>query len=160
MTPGGGFSILLQMICDKWERSAIVELRRQGLRITPLKREVIELFGGGACGVSAGEVHDMLRTGSDLSAVYRCLSSMVSAGFLRESMSGDGLKRYRLSGRWDDRHDHLSCARCGRVSRVPAEISAPLRRRLEDLYGFRIEHLDLRGEGVCPECIEDGTVKG
>ena len=156
MTPGAEFAILSQMTCDNWARSAIAELRRQGLRITPLKRRIIGLFEEGACGVSAGEVHGMLDAGSDLSAVYRCLASLEEAGFLRECMSGDGLRRYRLSGRWDDRHDHLSCARCGRVTRVPAEVSAPLRRKLEELYGFSIEHLDLRGEGVCPECIEDG----
>ncbi len=136
------------------------ELRRRGLRITPLKRQVVELFGGGACGVSAGEVHGMVRARSDLSAVYRCLSSLAEAGFLRESMSGDGLRRYRLSGRWDDHHDHLSCAVCGRTTRVPGEVSAPLRHRLEKTYGFRIEHLDLRGEGVCPDCMENGGHEG
>jgi Fe2+ or Zn2+ uptake regulation protein len=140
------------MICDNDGETTAREIRRKGLRMTPLKREVVDLFEAGACGVSAGEVHRMITTGSDLSAVYRCLSSLVAAGFLRECPSGDGVRRFRPAGHWDDRHDHLSCAVCGRVVRVPADVSEPVRRRLEAMYGFSVRHLDLSGEGVCPVC--------
>lgn len=128
------------------------ELRSQGLRITPLKKRVIRLFGGGACSVTAAEVHSMAGSSSDLSAVYRCLSSLAGAGFLRECVSEGASRRYRLAGRWDDGHNHLCCRVCGQVLRVPAEISEPLRHRLEDRYGFEIRQLDLSGEGICPAC--------
>lgn len=124
--------------------------------MTPLKRAVVGLFLQGACRLCASEVYDAIGSGHDLSSVYRCLTVLTEAGFLRVSRSADEVQRYRLAGSYDDGHDHFRCTRCGRTIRVDPVQRCSVRKKLERVYGFRIDSMDVHMDGICPGCLGSG----
>ena len=134
-----------------WER-----LREKGLRITPLKRQVVNLFLDGACGLSAGEVLRELSGRPHISSVHRCLGSLEKAGFLRPDRSEEGLLRYRCSRSFYPDHGHFRCRECGR--RFPVQYSLPQSfiRGIERSGNFVIAGWDLFLEGKCGGCSSKG----
>jgi Fe2+ or Zn2+ uptake regulation protein len=131
-------------------------LRDKGLRITPLKREIVGLFLSGACGLSAGEVLRQLSGTPHISSVHRCLRSLEQAGFLRPDRSEEGLLRYRCSSSFYPDHGHFRCRECGR--RLPVEYSLPesFVRDMERSGGFKVAGSDLFLEGKCGRCTSSG----
>lgn len=130
-----------------WKR-----LRDRGLRMTPLKKEVVGLFLGGACGLSAREIMGRLRTEVHISSVHRCLASLERAGFLRPDRNDDGVHRYRCSRQFYPDHGHFRCAGCGRRFPVHYRLPEAFLSEIESSGGFRIYGSDLMFEGKCDEC--------
>ncbi len=133
--------------CGVWDR-----LRKKGLRMTPLKKQVVGLFLDGGCGLSARDVLERLAGGTHISSVHRCLVSLGRAGFLRPDRTGDGVVRWRCSRSFYPDHGHFKCGRCGR--RLPVEYRLPedFLRKVETSGNFRVAGSDLYLEGVCRRC--------
>ena len=128
-------------------------LREYGLRMTPLKREIVELFLGGACGVSLADVHRSLNTACNQSSVYRCLRSLAAADFLRHSIGRQGVVRYRCTEKYSVPHGHFRCSSCGGV--LPVSVSGYSREFVKEIelkYGVLVENFDFVLEGRCPDC--------
>lgn len=133
--------------CIVWNR-----LRKKGLRMTLLKKQVVDLFLNGGCGLSARDVLEMLAGGTHISSVHRCLISLERAGFLRPDRTGDAVVRWRCSRSFYPDHGHFKCEMCGR--RFPVEYRLPedFLRRIEISGDFRVAGSDLYLEGVCGKC--------
>lgn len=127
------------------------DLREHGLRMTPLKREVVELFLSGACGVSLADVHSSLTESCNQSSVYRCLRSLAEAEFLRHSIGRQGVVRYRCTERYSTPHGHFRCRKCGGILPV-SEYSRDFIEEIEMNYGVRVDNFDFVLEGRCPDC--------
>jgi len=135
------------------ERSALYrELRDRGLRMTALRREVVDIFLGGGCGLSAREVGDRVASGPHISTVHRCLGSLEEAGFLRRDRSSDGMLRYRPARRFVPDHGHFRCGRCGVVMPLDVSLPAELLGELETRNHIRIRAADIFVEGTCGRC--------
>jgi Fe2+ or Zn2+ uptake regulation protein len=130
-----------------WER-----LRNCGLRITPLKKQVVELFMNGACGLSASEIRNRLSCDPHISTVHRCVSSLVKVGFLRFDLNSEGILRYRCSRSFYPDHGHFRCHTCGK--RFPVEFSIPEEfiDSVEKTFSFTIINSDFYLEGKCSIC--------
>lgn len=129
-------------------------LRKKGLRITPLKKEIVDLFLGGACGISLTDVHGRIEAKCNQSSVYRCLRSLADAGFLRHSLSNQEVVRYRCTDRFIPPHGHFSCSCCGEILPV-AGYSREFVAEIEKRYGVKVENFDFILEGRCPDCSEE-----
>ena len=130
------------------------QLRSSGLRITPLKKEVVSLFMHGACGLSARDVQDSLQGSHHISSVHRCLTSLEEAGFLRPDRSTEGVMRYRCSRSYYPDHAHFKCSGCGKRFPVKLDLSVDFFHRMEGTDNFRITGADIFLEGKCRSCIE------
>jgi len=149
-------NILLQLFCIKEKVLNISgiwnKLRTSGLRITPLKKQVVELFMGGACGLSAKDVHDRLPGNPHISTVHRCLGSLEQIGFLRPDRSFDGFLRYRCSRSFYPDHGHFKCEKCGKRFPVSCKLPVEFIEMVENTCSFQIANSDFFLEGKCSKC--------
>jgi Fur family zinc uptake transcriptional regulator/Fur family ferric uptake transcriptional regulator len=128
------------------------KLRERGLRITPLKKQIVELFIDGACGLSARDVHDRLPSDPHISTVHRCLGSLEKAGFLRPDRNSEGLLRYRCSRAFYPDHGHFRCDECGRRFPVSCSLPDEFIKMIERAGNFEILSSDFFLEGTCRKC--------
>jgi Fur family peroxide stress response transcriptional regulator len=90
--------------------------------------------------------------GVSLATVYRNLRLFVEAGMARELTLGGS------NSRWDgntERHHHLLCNACGRVSDFFSEELDTVGGSLKVAPGFQVQGLDIRVTGICGECRAD-----
>lgn len=102
---------------------AVFESR--GLRLTPLRRSVLEEVAGSHTAVGAYDVLDRLarKGGRRLApiSVYRALESLVEAGLVHRLESRNAFFACHAAHVADRRQIVLACERCGTV----AEVAAP-----------------------------------
>ncbi len=134
------------------EREAFDYLRRSGLRMTPLKRQVVSLFLSGGCGLSAGEVHSRFEGIYHQSSVFRCLKSLEEAGFLRPGLGCRGVVQYRCHRRFFPDHGHFHCNECGETIPVESDLAGELARGVEKVFGVKVNSIDFTLEGKCENC--------
>ncbi len=84
--------------------------------------------------------------------VYRTLPLLAEAGILRPAIVAGDTKSYETTF-GEDHHDHLICARCGKVVEFGFEAFEILQREVAGRYGFRLETHHHELVGTCPECI-------
>lgn len=134
--------------------SVCEKLRERGLRITPLKKQVLELFIDGTCGLSARDVHDRLPSDPHISTVHRCLTSLEKVGFLRPDRNSEGILRYCCSRTFYPDHGHFRCDECGRTFPVSCSLPDEFIKMIEKACDFKIVSSDFFLEGTCCECSE------
>jgi Fur family ferric uptake transcriptional regulator len=137
-------------------------LRGQRLRFTTERLECLRAALGSPAHFDADElVARLRRRGNRVSraTTYRTLSLLEQCGILRKSLLGQERHRYEAAlGR--GHHDHIICARCGRIEEFyDAELEA-LQERIAGERGFRI--LDHVHElfGLCRECGSGAGASG
>ena len=127
-------------------------LHRAGLRVTPGRLEVIEVFSLSDRPVSPEEVRRRVPEGAaDRATVYRAVRSFVEAGILHQAYSEGRTSYYELSDHCgeDACHPHFICTDCGSATCFYEMESAPLPGLPE---GFKVRRRKLTLFGLCPEC--------
>jgi Fur family zinc uptake transcriptional regulator len=93
-----------------------------GLRLTPLRRQVLEEVAGSHAAVGAYEVLERLaqKSGRRLApiSIYRALDSLVEAGVVHRLESRNAFFACHASHAAHRRHVVLACERCGTVAEV------------------------------------------
>lgn len=105
---------------------------------------------------TAKEVYSQVRRvcpNISLGTVYRNLNYLSETGFIKHISVSDGCDRY--DGRLD-RHFHLICKCCGRVTDVEAEKDTGIEKSAETLTGYIVDDMDIVMRGVCPDCQKNG----
>ncbi len=125
-----------------------------GLKNTPQRRLIAEVFLKAGKHVGSEELHAMVRTtdaGVGQATVYRTLKLLCEAGLAKEMYFGDGITRYEpvLD---DSHHDHLICTHCGRNIEVVDENIERLQEELAARHGFSLISHRMYLYGECPEC--------
>jgi Fur family ferric uptake transcriptional regulator len=104
--------------------------------------------------VSVSDLERGLASGGDhvgKATVYRTLELLVRAGLVQEHDFGEGFKRYEpLAAR--GYHEHLICARCGRVVEFASERLARMSALIAEEHGFRHHHHRWEIYGTCGDC--------
>lgn len=128
-----------------------VALRDEGHRITTPCRLVVEALFAAEGPISAQQIaRDSGMPESEPSSVYRNLERLESLGVTRHVHFGHGPSLYMLVGTGEK--EFLLCERCGRVRSVdPSELD-PIRKQIEDRFGYlpRFGHFPI--VGLCAEC--------
>ena len=126
----------------------------RGVRLTKLRRRVLELVWGSHEPVKAYDILDKLRAehaGSAPPTVYRALDFLQAEGMVHKIES---LNAYIGCGQPDNKHisQFLICHDCGAVAEMDdAEIRQLLSEKAERL-GFRIDHETIEIKGRCAAC--------
>ena len=119
--------------------------------MTKYERAIYQLVNQSHSHSTAEEIHAALRERYPtvaLATVYNNLNKLWQAGLIRRlSLEGEP-DRYD----WTERHDHLVCRRCGRLSDVRFDdLTAPLRQQLGEEFLF----YDLKVFYLCPDCRKE-----
>lgn len=129
----------------------------RGLRLTEIRKRVLELVWSGHKPLGAYEILDILRSERDGAApptVYRALDFLLENGLIHRIES---LNAYM--GCTDPETPHraqfLICAQCGTTAelndpRIDAAISEQA-----TAAGFTVERRTIEVEGTCPHCAGD-----
>jgi len=128
--------------------------RERGVRLTPLRRRVLELIWADHRAVKAYDLLDRLRTDTPLAkpaTVYRTLAFLTEQGLIHKVES---LNAY-IGCSHDDHPHHrllLICQRCGEVAERSAPgVMAALGRELDEAV-FRPQGECLEIHGICRRC--------
>lgn len=132
------------------------QCRLRGVRLTPIRRRVLELIWHTHAPVKAYDLLDTLR-GERRSAapptVYRALDFLLDEGLIHRIES---LNAYVGCGNPEHQHvgQFLICGRCGAVAELDdPEVNGLLLRKAAEM-GFRISNQTIEINGTCPACRE------
>lgn len=140
---------------------AIAEARcaREGLRLTPVRRKVLELLLHQHRALGAYAILDMLREagfGSQPPVAYRALDFLAEHGFVHKI---ERLNAFVACVHPEEAHSpaFMICRICDAVAETrsaPAKGSLGIVARAA---GFQIERTVVEAEGVCPACAEQAA---
>ena len=134
-------------------------IAKQGLKNTPQRRLIVDVFFKSGEHLSTEELYDQVRAvdeGVGQATVYRTLKLLCEANLAREMHFGDGTARYEPIAD-DSHHDHLICTACGRNQEF---VDEDIERRQEELaarYGFVLTSHRMYLYGVCDNCRKGGA---
>lgn len=138
---------------------AVAEARcaRDGLRLTPVRRKVLELLLQEHRALGAYAILDLLREagfGSQPPVAYRALDFLAEHGFVHKI---ERLNAFVACAHPEEDEDHapafMICRQCDAVAEacgVPAKSALGAAARAA---GFRIERAVVEAVGLCPACI-------
>lgn len=133
--------------------------RREGLRLTPLRRRVLELVWSSHGPVGAYDILDRLRaerTGAAPPTVYRALDFLLEHELIHriESLNafvGCGDPARRHGGQF------LICTDCGSVAELDDPAIARTVSRSAGSLGFTVAHQTIEISGRCGACTGAGA---
>ena len=134
--------------------SAEAQCRAQGLRLTEIRRWVLELVWHSHAPMKAYEILEQLQKENPRTApptVYRAIEFLIEAGLVHRIES---LNAYVGCGKPDSVHSgqFLICNQCG----VVAEMDDPRITRLlvkeAKMLNFKVEEQTVEIKGLCPQC--------
>ncbi len=133
-------------------------LRSSGARLTQPRRAIVAAMLAADDHPTAEDLAAAIHTERPeihRSTVYRNLDALESAGIVDHVHLGHGRAVYHLV---EDRHLHLVCDVCARVTHVPEAVLGPVRATLLVEYGFRVDSRHFPIPGLCTDCA--ATVEG
>ena len=136
-------------------RAAEKTCKERGLRLTPIRRRVLELVWASHEPVKAYDILDILRSERDSAApptVYRALEFLLGEGLVHKIES---LNAYVGCGEpgHADAGQFLICADCGEVAELDDLELAKLIQQKAQQMGFAIEEQVVEIKGSCAECV-------
>lgn len=129
-------------------------LRRQGYKLTPQRRAVLDAIALSHDHLTPADIHDRVRhehPGIGLVTIYRTLDILDKLGLICEVHSGGNCRSYLLR-RPQEHHHHLICSDCGTVADFIDCGLSELEQRLSRVTGFEIEGHLLEFAGRCQNC--------
>lgn len=131
----------------------------RGLRLTPVRRRVLELLLESHRAMGAYEVLDRLAKegfGNQPPVAYRALDFLVEQGLAHRVARLNAFAACMHPG---EAHApvFLICRACGRVAEAEAAPVAASVAAAAAAQGFRTERLTVEALGLCPACAEAGA---
>jgi Fur family transcriptional regulator, ferric uptake regulator len=133
--------------------AAAAALRRRGGRLSQPRRQVLEALFAAEGPVSAEYLAQGLggRTMPvELTSAYRALEHLERLGVVRHVHLGHGPGLYALAGTHE--REYLVCERCDRVMGVDAARLDPVRRLIQDAFGYHARFSHFPIVGLCASC--------
>ena len=144
---------------DQGLTAAEARCARESLRLTPVRRKVLELLLQEHRALGAYAILDMLREagfGSQPPVAYRALDFLAEQGFVHKI---ERLNAFVACVHPDETHSpaFMICRICDAVAETHA---APAKGALGAVAleaGFQIERTVVEAEGVCPACADQAA---
>lgn len=138
------------------------QLRDRGLRLTPQREKILEVFFNLPEGdhLSAEELHQRLKSHQldiSLATSYRTLKLLVSVGALRELDFSEDHKHYELSRNPEAPHHHIICSGCGKTEEFESPEVLQLAVNLLREKRYKLTDVQLKLYGLCQDCCDDET---
>ena len=133
-------------------------IQSQGLRRTPQRRYILEVFLETEKHLCAEELYKLVKqkfSSIGYVTVYRTLRILSAAGLCSELDTGDGVVRYEHKYN-HKHHDHLICQRCGKFTEVVDPRIEKLQEEMAKKYSFDVAKHKLEIFGICQPCCLAG----
>jgi Fe2+ or Zn2+ uptake regulation protein len=127
------------------------KIKSGGLKVTPRRKAIIELFSRTKCHLTPDDVWRSLKkqfTQCGLPSVYRNLESLVECRVLTRIQLFDSKKHYVLCTSQHKHHHHIVCIKCGKVE----EMQECTFSEQEEINGYRIVDHFMQVNGICANC--------
>ncbi|MGE4131621.1 MAG: Fur family transcriptional regulator [Bdellovibrionales bacterium] len=125
-------------------------LRKQGLKLTPIRVETLKALSVADRPYSIEELHSKIHMG-DLVSLYRTLSRFTRVGLTVEVDLGLGKVHYEKAPQNQTHQHHVVCRVCEKIEPLDLCGLGPHKKRLEALGYQEIEH-SLRFSAICRKC--------
>lgn len=139
---------------DRQERF-INLLKEGGLKKTPGRLKVLEVFFGTKHALTHHEIEEALPKDFDRVTLYRTLNIFDTKGIIHRVVGDDGVSRYAFcSDKCDehahhDNHLHFFCHNCKKVFCLDDHLVPKLNLPKK----YQVEEVDVLVKGTCEECI-------
>ncbi len=140
------------------EALAVAEARcaELGLRLTPVRRKVLELLLKEHRALGAYAILEKLGEagfGSQPPVAYRALDFLTEHGFVHKI---ERLNAFIACVHSDEDHSpaFMICRKCETVAETPAALAKGVLGDAAQAAGFQIERTVIEAEGVCPDCTD------
>ena len=135
-------------------------LARAGLRWTPGRRVVVDIFESSRAPLSMQELQDRAAERRvPLSSLYRIVSDLITASVLVKLEFEEGFARFELTEELARHHHHLVCTECGTVEDFEGPGMPVLERAVDDAmrsikrrHRFSVQTHRLDFFGTCGTC--------
>lgn len=136
-----------------WEDDTIQTLRESGHRLTPQRMLILSALRHANGHMTTSEGLEHVRESYsyiDASTVYRTLGMLKNLRLIAETNIGTGESFYQWLAQ--NRHHHLICRECGKLTRLDHKCLASLGTEILEEYGFKayIDHFAVHG--MCEGC--------
>lgn len=129
-------------------------IRQKGLRHTPQRAKILDIFLSTERHVSAEELYRLVKKrfhGIGYTTVYRTMKLLSECGLCGEIDFGDGILRFEHKY-GHEHHDHLICTKCGKF----IEVMKPEIEKLQDTLARQHRFTPIKHKleifGVCKKC--------
>ncbi len=129
-------------------------IEKKGLRHTPQREKILDIFLATEKHVSADDMHRILKRRSHnigYTTVYRTMKLLAECGLCGEVDLGDGISRFEHKY-GHNHHDHLICLRCGKATEVVKQEIEKVQDDLAKRHGFTPDKHKLEIFGICRRC--------
>lgn len=152
-----GFQVHDHAACVDEALSAVKErCATEGLRLTPVRRKVLEILLREHRAIGAYAILDFLREagfGSQPPVVYRALEFLVGHGFAHRIERLNAFIACSLPGTVHS-PAFMICRHCDTVSEAHSEFVDGALEVAARAAGFQVEQTVIEAEGVCEVCAE------
>lgn len=133
------------------------KLSEHGYKMTPQRKEILQIFIEHKGHMSAEDVYKILREQESeigLATVYRALDLLSELGILVHIDFGDGCARYELNTADPTvhHHHHLICLKCKKVIEFEEDLLDDLEANIAKKSDFQIVNHEVKFFGYCSEC--------
>ncbi len=130
------------------------------LRLTPVRRKVLELLLKEHKALAAYDILDLLREAGfnyQPPVAYRALEFLVNFGFAHKI---ERLKAFVACSHPGKKHSpaFMICRKCDTVAETEAVISNHSLSEVVNLAGFEVEQTTLEAQGICSSCAHSSQV--
>lgn len=135
------------------ETETAVALRGAGQKVTPQRMLILSAIRHAGHHLTANDVLEEVKRSYpfvDVSTVYRTLGSAAELRLVSETNMGSVETEYEWVGA--DRHHHLICRTCGRVTSLDNSYLDGLATALYDEQGFQADIGHFAIFGLCRDC--------
>ena len=129
-------------------------LHAHGLKKTPIRTEILDLFMSHDFALSARDIIARMKAGHDRVTVYRALASFEKHDILHKaSEDGQGVKyalcsHNRRDETHNDQHAHFICDECHKTYCLE-EVIIP---KIEVSNEFLVDRINYTLRGICKDC--------
>lgn len=131
-------------------------VKAKGLRHTPQREKILDVFLSTERHVSCEELYKLVRKkyqGIGYTTVYRTMKLFSESGLCGETDFGDGVLRFEHKY-GHEHHDHLICVKCGAFIEVMNPKIEKLQDTLARAHSFTPTKHKLEIFGVCRKCAK------
>ncbi|PWH85695.1 Fur family transcriptional regulator [Brumimicrobium oceani] len=129
-------------------------LKKKKLRVTPFRKEVLDVFLKNEHAISIQDIEDALVE-FDRITLYRTIKSFTNKGVIHEIVMPGDVKKLALcdgvcdhdSGLHEHNHIHFQCRLCSEVYCVEVDELPKI-----EVPGFTIEEQEIQAKGICAKC--------
>ena len=134
-------------------------IRSKGLRHTPQRAKILDVFLSTERHVSAEELYKLVKKefrGIGYTTVYRTMKLLSECGLCGEIDFGDGILRFEHKY-GHEHHDHLICVKCGKFTEVLEPEIESLQDKVAARHKFTPTRHKLEIFGTCKRCAGKGV---